>query len=263
LDNALAFHLKRATKSVLPSPAPMKPQRQLAETTTPDGGSLALYEHDGNYCVRLNGQALMDSSVTASELLLGELAAGQLAAKTEASILIGGLGLGFTLKSLLQRVGTRTRVQVAELLPAVVDWNRTFLAGVNGALLNDPRVKVVIADVWDIIARAGPNRYDAILLDIDNGPVAMVQKRNARLYADEGIERLLAVLKPGGRAAIWSAGQDRAFAARLTKAGLKVEMVPAKLHATAKRCAYTIYVADKLVTLPDDFAHRRKGAERA
>jgi spermidine synthase len=223
----------------------MKPHRQLAEAKTPDGATLALYEHDGNYCVRLNGQALMDSSVTASETLLGELAAGRGSTGNTTRILLGGLGLGFTLKSVLHRENGRARVEVAELIPAVVAWNRTFLSGLNGALLDDPRVKVIVADVGDVIARAGRNQYDALLLDIDNGPTAMVQKRNIRLDGQEGIERMAAALKPGGRAAIWSATPDRAFDDRLAKAGFKVGIVPAKPHPTAKRCAYTIYTADK------------------
>src|SRR3954447_5944567 len=107
-------------------PVPMKPNRKLAEATTPDGARLILYEHDGSYCIRLNGQELMNSSITASELLLGELAAGRLSGQANASVLIGGLGLGFTLKSVLAKAGRKARVQVAELVPEIVDWNRMF-----------------------------------------------------------------------------------------------------------------------------------------
>jgi len=188
----------------------------------------------------------MDSSVTASELLLGELAAARGTVGKATRVLIGGLGLGFTLKSVLHHEGAHSRVEVAELIPAVVTWNRTLLAGLNGTLLDDPRVKVLVADVGDVLARAAPNQYDALVLDIDNGPTAMVQKRNARLYGQAGIERMRAALKPGGRAAIWSATPDRTFADRLAKAGFKVGIVPAKPHPTAKRCAYMIYTADKV-----------------
>ena len=223
----------------------MKPTRKLAESLTPDGARLALYEHDGNYCIRLGQEELMHSRLSASEARLGELAAGPLASHAHPSILIGGLGLGFTLKSVLAQLGPEATVHVAELIPAVVDWNREFLTGLNGPLLQDARVEILIADVWDVIARAGRARYDAVLLDIDNGPTAMVQKQNSRMYDREGLDRIAAVLKPGGRAAIWSAGLDHAFARRLATAGFAVQVVPAKLHATAKRCACTIFVADK------------------
>jgi spermidine synthase len=115
----------------------------------------------------------------------------------------------------------------------------------NGALLNDPRVEVIVADVWEILARAGPSRYDAVMLDIDNGPDGLVQKQNNRLYDRDGLQRLATVLKPGGRAAIWSAWLDKDFTRRLSAAGFMVQTIPAKLHAHAKRCAYTIFVADK------------------
>jgi spermidine synthase len=223
----------------------MKPNLKLAEAITPDGARLMLYEHDGSYCIRLNGQELMHSSITASEILLGELAAGRLSRQANARVLIGGLGLGFTLKSVLAKAGRATRVQIAELIPEIVDWNRKFLAHLNGKLLNDSRVEVLVEDVWNVLARSSPARFDAILLDIDNGPTAMVQKQNARLYDRDGLARIAAALKPGGRAAIWSARPDRAFADRLAKAGFKVEVIPAKLHPNASRCAYTIYVADK------------------
>jgi spermidine synthase len=223
----------------------MKPNRKIAETTTPDGARLILYEHDGNYCIRLNEQDLMNSTIAASELLLGELAVGRLSGQSDPSILIGGLGLGFTLKSVLNKVGAKAGVEVAELIPQVVDWNREFLSHLNGALLDDSRVRVFAEDVWDVIARAGRNRYNVLVLDVDNGPTAMVQKRNARLYQGSGLQLIVGALKPGGRAAFWSARPDRAFAEQLAKVGFKVEAVPAKLYANARRSAYTIYVADK------------------
>jgi len=206
----------------------MKPERKLAETTTLNGARLTLHEHDGNYAIRINGQTLMNSALAASELLLGELAVARLTNQTTPSILIGGLGLGFSLKSVLAKTAPKATVHVAELIPQVVDWNREFLAAVNGKLVDDPR-----------------DRYDALLLDIDNGPTAMVQQPNARLYKPAGVQRMLAALKPGGRAAIWSAATDNAFANRLVIAGFRVEATSAKLYDKAKRCGCTIYVADK------------------
>jgi spermidine synthase len=223
----------------------MKPNLKLAETTTPDGARLVLYEHDGAYCIRLNGQDLMHSSVTASELRLGELAAETLSGQPESLALLGGLGLGFTLKSLLAKSGPGTKVQVAELIPQIVDWNRNLLGHLNGALLDDPRVEVFLRDVWTVIAGAGPAHYDALVLDIDNGPSAMIQKLNARLYSSKGLERMAAVLKPHGRALFWSARPDPAFAKRLARAGFDVRVVAAPLYAAAKRCPVSIYVAEK------------------
>ncbi|HWN94061.1 MAG TPA: spermine synthase [Methylomirabilota bacterium] len=223
----------------------MKPTRKLAETLTPDGARLALYEHDGSYCIRLGQEELMHSSLSASELLLGELATERLASHAHPTVLIGGLGLGYTLRSVLKTLGPNATVQVAELMPEVVDWNREFLSGCNGTLLNDPRVEVTVADVWEVITRAGPSRYDSIMIDLDNGPNGMVQKQNDRLYQQDGLRRLASAIKPGGCAAIWSAWLDKRFAERLTEAGFTVQVVPAKRHARAKRFACTIFVADK------------------
>jgi spermidine synthase len=223
----------------------MKPNQKLAETITPDGARLILYEHDGAYCIRLNGQDLMHSRVTASELRLGELAAETLSDQPDSLVLLGGMGLGFTLKSLLAKAGPRAKVQVAELIPQIIDWNRNLLAHLNGALLEDPRVEVLLRDVWTVIASVEPVSYDALVLDVDNGPTAMVQKQNARLYSFKGLQQVASVLKPRGRALFWSARPDPAFAQRLARAGFRVTTVPAPLYAGAKRCAVSIYVAEK------------------
>ena len=217
----------------------------MAETITPDGATLALYEHDGDYCIRLNRLELMDSAANASELMLGELATSGLMSHADPCILIGGLGLGFTLKRVLERVGPGAKVCVVELLPDIVAWTREFLIELNGALLDDCRVEIVIADVCEVIAKSGRDRFDAILLDIDNGPVAWVQEGNTRLYAAAGIQAIARALKPDGRAAIWSAREDHGFMQRLLKAGFSVEGIPAKPYAQAKHPAYTIYVADR------------------
>jgi spermidine synthase len=223
----------------------LKPTVKLAETLTPDGARLALYEHDGEYCIRVGQEELMHSSHSISELLLGELATEQLASHANPTVLIGGLGLGYTLRAVLDRLSPDATVHVAELMPAVVEWNRKFLTGLNGSLLDDPRVHVMVSDVWEVIAAAGRSRYDAVMLDIDNGPNGMVQRRNDRLYQHDGLRRIATVLKMGGRATIWSAWPDHDFVRRLTDTGFTVRTVPAKLYPHAKRCAYTIFVADK------------------
>ncbi len=238
-----ASHRPTPTDS-LPRP-PLKPTLLLAETRTPDGARLTLHAHDGDYCIRLDGQDLMHSVTSASEILLGELAAQPLAGNKSGRVLIGGLGLGYTLRAVLAQAGPRALVEVGELMPEVVAWNRTFMADLNGKLLADPRVKIQLGDVVATIARARPEAYDAILLDVDNGPIPMVRAGNVRLYSPRGLEDLRAKLRPGGRLAIWSASPDPTFEARLRAAGFTAKAVPARLFATAKRSAYVIYVGDK------------------
>jgi spermidine synthase len=225
----------------------MKPNITLAETKAPNGARMTLVEHDGSYCIRVNGQQLMHSSVSSSEIKLGELGlARHRKLNNGTRVLIGGLGLGFTLKSVLEATGGNGTVHVAELFPEIVAWNRTHLAGLNGHLLADKRVKVLEQDVRGILARAAKQQpYDVIVLDIDNGTTAMVKTENNELYSERGMQLIYQALKPGGRAAVWSACPDVTIERRLSKAGFKVEAVPAKLYETAKRFAYMIYVADK------------------
>jgi spermidine synthase len=189
----------------------------------------------------------MHSMTSASEVLLGELAADRINNKNPSWVIIGGLGLGYTLKAVLEKAGPKTIVEIGELMPEVVEWNRTHMAKLNGHLLADPRVQVRLGDVVDTIAKARPNSYDAILLDVDNGPTPMVQAGNVRLYGSRGLETMKGKLKPGGRLAIWSASPDHTFEKRLRAAGFIAQAIPAKLFPTAKRSAYVIYVGDKPV----------------
>jgi spermidine synthase len=224
----------------------VKPNITLAETKTPNGARMTLVEQDGSYCIRVNGQQLMHSAVSASEVELGRLGCENHAGKNNGTrVLIGGLGLGFTLKSVLATVGGNAVVHVAELFPEIVAWNRTFLAGLNGGALADRRVGVLVEDVRAVIRRAAHKPYDVIALDIDNGTTAMVKAENNQLYSEWGMKQIALALKPGGRAAVWSACPDVVIERRLVQAGFKVQAVPAKLYAQAKRSAYMIYVADK------------------
>jgi spermidine synthase len=224
----------------------MKPNITLAETKTPNGGRMTLVEHDGSYCIRVNGQQLMHSAVSTSEIELGRLGCERHANRGAATrILIGGLGLGFTLRSVLQSTGPKAVVHVSELFPEIVAWNRTHLAGLNGGALADSRVRVLVEDVRSIIRRAAREPYDVIVLDIDNGTTAMVKDENNQLYSEWGMQQIALALKPGGRAAVWSACPDAVIEKRLTRAGFQVKAVPAKLYAQARRAAYMIYVADK------------------
>lgn len=226
----------------------MKPHLLLAEARTPDGAVLTLHEHDGSYCIRLAGRELMHSKAAASELILGEVGVARLARGKPARVLIGGLGLGFTLRSVLDRTGVEVNVEVAELLPAIVAWNREHLSALNGALLREGRVMVRVGDVFEVVRGAVPANYDAILLDIDNGPSAMVQAANSRVYDARGLRSLATALAPGGRLVVWSAGEDQAFEKRLAGAGFRVETVPVKIHAGARQAAGRLFVGDKAAT---------------
>ena len=223
----------------------MKPFHLLAETLTPDGNKLSLYEHDGQMHLKLNGRALMSTNATASEITLAELACRDILPYDKPHVLIGGLGFGYTLKRVLELVGPEARVQVAELLPEVVAWNREFLRSVNGELLDDSRVEVSVDDVCNVINHAPNATYDAIMLDVDNGPIAMVHESNSRLYYQSGFERILRILKPQGVVTFWSANRDQPFVKRLEKAGFDVEVCGAKAYPKAKRPTHTIFVATR------------------
>jgi spermidine synthase len=222
----------------------MKPRVKLAESTTADGGAMALYEHDGKYCISYAGQELMHSGANASEILLGEIGVELLEHDASARILIGGLGLGFTLRSVLASTGPNVVVELIELLPEIVSWNREYLKSLNGELLDDPRLEIHTTDVVGYVRKAERARYDVILLDVDNGPVAMVSETNVSLYSNTGLRWLRGSLKPEGRAVFWSAGPDLRFEDRLKRAGFRVSKVPAKVHAGSKRAAYLLYVAN-------------------
>lgn len=223
----------------------MTTERLIAHTRTPEGAELTLLQDEEDFLIRLNGQPLMHSAGAASEVQLGLLAVEHLGDVAAPRVLVGGLGLGFTLRAVLDGAGPTARVDVVELLPEVVEWNRRHLGGLNGRLLDDPRVTVHQTDVYGWLHTARHTPYDAVVLDVDNGPVAIVQADNRRLYHARGIQRLVTALVSRGRAAIWSAGFDPNFAERLSRAGFRVEAIPARLHPAIDSYPYVIYLADR------------------
>ena len=223
---------------------PVKPFRTLAETHTPDGSRFTLHEHDGEYFLKLNGRQLMSTTSTASELQLAELPCRRLRSHAKPAVLIGGLGLGYSLQRVLEIVGPDATVHVAELLPEVTAWNREFLGHVNGRLLDDPRVKVITRDVFDVLLQAPKPSYDAILLDVDNAPTSFVQKKNSRIYGSRGFGLIARSLREGGEVAFWSAGPEPGFIESLKRHGFKATSYPAKAHDRAKRAAHVIYIAE-------------------
>ncbi|MGI8820219.1 MAG: MnmC family methyltransferase [Chthoniobacterales bacterium] len=224
----------------------MIPFRNLAEARTPDGSRLTLHEHDGDYFIKLDGRQLMSSTSTVSEIMLAEEGCSHLAHHATPRVLIGGLGLGFSLKRVLEIVGPRGEVHVAELLPEVVAWNRELLSALNGGLLAKANVEVLVGDVFAIIRRSSEKPYDAILLDVDNGPTSFVQTKNKRIYDRQGLRLIHRALAPGGRVAFWSATAERAFSHSLSRAGFDVQAFPAKSHERAKRFEHMIYVGARV-----------------
>jgi spermidine synthase len=228
-----------------PFPFRLKPFHILARAQTPDNAQLTLQAHDGDFYLKLDGRQLMSTTATVSELMLGELACERLRLQANPKVLIGGLGFGFTLKAVLETVGSDAAVHVAELIPEVIAWNRELLGEVNGKLLDDPRVEVFAQDVFPLIARAPAASYDAIMLDLDDGPVGFIQGKKSYRYDWRGCQRIARALTPGGRAAFWSASEDRPFAQRLERAGFKVQVREVKAHERAKRFAHRIYIAER------------------
>lgn len=223
----------------------MKPFRTLAEARTPEGRHLKLHEHDGDYFILLNGQQLMNSRASTSERELARLACRHLEGVECPRILVGGLGLGFTLKGVLDLVGPGAVVHAAELIPEIVSWNHEYLQGLNGGLLDDDRVEILVADVYEVIRQAVKQPYDAILLDVDNGPVAFTLEENRRIYQKAGVSQIVRALRPEGCVAVWSAGKDRSFADRLFRAGLKVDVVGVKAYPNAPRDAHVVFLGQR------------------
>jgi spermidine synthase len=220
----------------------VQPFLTIAEAETAEGAKLTLHRRGQEFFLRVNGQALMGTNAPESERMLAELGCAGLRGKRGVRVLIGGLGFGFTLRAVLELLGEDGLVEVAELLPEVVAWNREHLAEVNGLLVDDSRVRMVLGDVYDLMAKGEVERYDAILLDVDNGPVAMVQEGNGRMYQADGLATIGRVLKPGGCVAFWSASGDPAFVRRLAKAGFAVQVEAVKAYAQAKRKVHTIFL---------------------
>ena len=243
----------------------MKPSVTLAQTRTPAGGQLTLQEHDGQHYLKINGKQLMSTTATTSELLLARVSCEPLRRAAAPRVLIGGLGLGFTLRKVAGLLGRGAVIHVAELIPEVVDWNRQFLLGVNGDLLSDPRVEIFVEDAFDVIRRASKSPYDSILLDLDNGPTGFVKGQNSRIYDRGGFTLIGRALKPSGSVAFWSACEDASFLQRLSGAGFQVEVFEAKAYPGAKRAAHRIYLASRgapTVTAASTSGEPRKSVSR-
>jgi spermidine synthase len=195
----------------------------------PGGEELRLYRHDRDFMIVLDRNELMSTRMSGSEVALAEQSIARLKGKAP-HLLIGGYGMGFTLRAALAILGPDARVTVVELVPEIVAWARGPMAEVMAGCLDDPRVRLVMGDVADAIA-AGQGDYDAILLDVDNGPDGLVRDANDRIYTLPGLKVAKAALRPGGVLAVWSAAKDTVFANRLRKAGFAVDEVSVRARA--------------------------------
>ena len=223
----------------------MIPWTLLDTAPIPGGdGRLRLLRRGSDYVIRLDdGTELMSSRVGGSEEALARLGCARLAGSARPRVLIGGLGMGFTLRAALGLLGPDAAILVAELVPAVVAWGRGPLAEIHAGSLDDLRVTVLEIDVGRLI-RDAHDAYDAILLDVDNGPDGLTRRGNDALYAGRGLGAALAALRPGGTLAVWSATPDEAFTVRLRRAGFAAEAVPVRAHGTRGR-KHFVWVANK------------------
>ena len=220
----------------------MIPLEHLASAHAPDGEELRLMRRGDDFMIVLDRNELMNSRMSGSEEALATMTAERLGDRAAQRWLIGGYGMGFTLRAALGVLGPDARLTVAELVPEIIDWARGPMAALANGCLDDPRVHIVLDDVAELIAR-GRGAYDAILLDVDNGPDGLVRDANDRLYTPVGLAAARAALKPGGVLAVWSAAPDKAFAARLHRAGFEVDEVTVRARSNGKGPRHTIWFA--------------------
>ena len=221
----------------------MIPWVHLDTATTPDGQTLRLKQRGAEYSIMLGTNELMNSRLSGSEEALARLSIERLTAPSP-HVLIGGLGMGFTLRAALAALGDKGMVTVAELIPAVVAWARGPMTGIFAGCLDDPRVRVAEADVRVLIDEAR-GAYDAILLDVDNGPEGLTVDSNDALYSLAGLAETHRALRPGGVLAVWSSGPDAGFTRRLKRSGFAVEEV--NTRARGKRGArHVVWLATRM-----------------
>ncbi len=228
----------------------MKPTIELARTTTPDGQELVLSQHDRDYYICLSKYTLMTSREQESERQLAHLGCHNIPGRKRPHVLIGGLGMGYTLRTTLDLLPDQARVTVAELMPEVITWNRDFLGDLTDHPMQDPRVVIKNRDVCEVIRQA-KDRFDAILLDVDNGPSAMTMARNAELYQPEGLHSIMQALTQNGCLAIWSVKGDAAFERSLKREKLPYRLIRVQAAKISKSLSrYVWLIAENTQVLP-------------
>ncbi|NIJ15612.1 spermidine synthase [Sphingobium vermicomposti] len=222
----------------------MQPRELIDTAPIPGGQELKLYRRGGDYMIVLDRNELMSSRMSGSEKALAVFTLDRLKQVSDPHLLIGGYGMGFTLRAALAQMGPGGRVTLAELVPQIIAWARGPMVDLAAGCLDDPRVRLVEGDVAAAIASASGS-YDAILLDVDNGPDGLTTPSNDRLYSAAGLAAAKAALKSGGILAIWSAAPDVAFTRRLRDAGFLVEEVAVKARDNGKGPRHVIWFATK------------------
>jgi spermidine synthase len=222
----------------------MTPRELLGTAAVPGGQELRLYRRGGDFMIVLDRNELMSSRMSGSEKALALMTLERLGKRAGLHMLIGGYGMGFTLRAALAEMDARAQITLAELVPEIIEWARGPMVDLAAGCLDDPRVRLVMDDVAHVIA-AGHGSYDAILLDVDNGPDGLTADANDRLYTNAGLGSAMRALKPGGILAIWSAGSDAVFTRRLQNAGFAVEEVAVKARDNGKGPRHVIWFATR------------------
>lgn len=222
----------------------MTPRELLGTAAVPGGQELRLYRRGQDFMIVLDRNELMSSRMSGSEKALAVQTIERLRGRRDPHLLIGGYGMGFTLRAALAELDNRAQITLAELVPEIIDWARGPMADLAQGCLDDPRVRLVMDDVAAVIG-AGHGSYDAILLDVDNGPDGLTAAANDRLYTNAGLASAMRALKTGGVLAIWSAGPDAAFARRLRDAGFLVDEVAVKARDNGKGPRHVIWFATR------------------
>lgn len=222
----------------------MTPREVIGVAQVPGGEPLRLVRHGRDFIIMLERNELMSSRMNGSEEALAEMTLARLRDPARARLMIGGYGMGFTLRKALALIGPQGRACVVELVPGIIEWARGPMAELAAGCLDDPRTELAMGDVGAAI-RARQGAWDAILLDVDNGPDGLTRLANDRLYTFEGLRAAKAALAPGGVLAVWSAGPDPAFAKRMKEVGFAVEEVQVRARQNGKGPRHVIWFARK------------------
>ncbi len=222
----------------------MKPRELIGTALVPGGEELRLFQRGDDFMIVLDRNELMNSRMSGSEEALAVMTCARLRSGGNPSILIGGYGMGFTLRAALGILPAGARVTVAELVPEIIAWARGPMRVLAAGCLDDPRVELIDCDVATVITES-PDGFDAILLDVDNGPDGLVRAANDGLYSKAGLASAKAALKPGGILAVWSSGPDAAFTRRLQEAGFAVDEVTVRARSNGKGPRHVIWFAQR------------------
>ena len=222
----------------------MIPRELVGVAEVPGGPPLRLFRRGGDFMIVLDRNELMSTRMHGSEVALGTMACDRLGGSPAAHLLIGGYGMGYTLRAVLGQLGPQARVTVVERVPGIIEWARVPMASVTAGCLDDSRVTVTMGDVAATIGQSSA-LFDAILLDVDNGPDGLTRPENDSIYSAQGLASARKALRPGGILAIWSAAPDHAFARQLERTGFTVETVRVRARETGNGATHVIWFATK------------------